>query len=135
MILLIEPDEEIRPLLRFDLQNYGYLVTTALCEADAGKQGWDDRNCPSLILLNQVGLSIEEFVGLGQAIRWNTNLPEQTPIVVIAEQYASEMEGKNVQVGTREYVVHLKNGQQLINLLHYLCPIQVNFAHQVSKIT
>jgi len=52
-----------------------------------------------------------------------TAAPERTPIIVMAEQYGADMEGKDVQVDDTKYVTYLEDGQQLMNLLHRLCPV------------
>jgi hypothetical protein len=41
----------------------------------------------------------------------------------MAEQYGADMEGKDVQVDETEYVTFLEDGEQLMNLLHRLCPV------------
>jgi myo-inositol-1-phosphate synthase len=74
-------------------------------------------------LLNQVKLSIDDFINMGQRIRQGAELASSTPIVVMAEQYGEDMEGKNVKVGESEYVTYLEDAQQLMNLLHCLCPV------------
>lgn len=117
-ILLLEPDDEVRPLLKETLQLQGYHVVLALDIADAIEriQTID----LDLILLNQVGQSLETSVNTGQQIRQNA-VSAQIPIIVIAEQYESDLEGTNVQLGENEYVTYLEDVQQLIDLLHELC--------------
>lgn len=78
---------------------------------------------PKLILLNQVTLTIDEFTNMGRHIRQCAERPSSTPIVVMAEQYGEDMEGKDVKVGESEYVTYLEDGEQLMNLLHRLCPV------------
>ena len=60
---------------------------------------------------------------MGQRICKSAGIGNQTPIIVMAEQYGADMEGKDVQVDEAEYVTYLEDGQQLINLLHPLCPV------------
>ena len=122
-ILLVEEDDEVRPLLSQNLRNQGYHVVVALNEADAIERTKGGSFCPDLILLNQVGRSIQEYAVMGQRICKSAGIGNQTPIIVMAEQYGADMEGKDVQVDDTEYVTYLEDGQQLMNLLHRLCPV------------
>ncbi|MBD2256866.1 response regulator transcription factor [Pseudanabaena sp. FACHB-2040] len=121
-ILLVEPDSEVRPLLLHNLQSWGYRVVVALDEADAVQRTRDGREPFDLILLNQVGQSVDKFAGFGRYICQRAKLPSSTPVVVMAEQYGADLEGKTIQVGRHEYVTYLEDGQQLMDLLYQLCP-------------
>jgi CheY-like chemotaxis protein len=133
-ILLFEQDEQTRPVLSTNLRNWGYRVIMALNEEDAiasstglqptAETGYK-RNQPDLILLNQVEQSIDEYINMGRRIRDIAGIPKQTPIVVIAERYEKDMEGKNVSVGESEYVTYLEDGEQLMKFLHHLCPVEI----------
>ena len=120
-ILLIEEYDQVRPVLNQNLRNHGYRVVVAIDEADAIDRARGSSFCPNLILLNQVGRSVQDYVVSGQHIRRTANLDSQTPIVVIAEHFEADMEGKDVQLSDTEYVTYLEDGQQLMNLLHHLC--------------
>jgi PleD family two-component response regulator len=120
-ILIIELDDDTRPLLKHNLRSKGYRVIEALEEEDAIALARGERDCPDLILLNQVKLSIDEFLNMGRRIRQGAELPSSTPVVVTAERYGADMEGKDVKVGESDYVTYLEDAQQLMNLLHRLC--------------
>lgn len=120
-ILMIEQDDETRPLIRHNLRSKGYRVIIALDEEDAIERTWGGRERPDVILINQVKLSIDEFINMGRRIRQISGFPSRTPVVVMAERYGAEMEGKDVLVGESEYVTYLEDAQQLMNLLHRLC--------------
>lgn len=122
-ILLVEQDDDTRPILRQNLRGWGYRPTVALDEEDAIALARGGRDRPDLILLNQVKLSIDEFVNMGRRIRLGAELKSTTPVVVTAERYGADMEGKDVKVGESEYVTYLEDGEQLMNLLHRLCPV------------
>ncbi|MBW4470609.1 MAG: response regulator [Stenomitos rutilans HA7619-LM2] len=122
-ILLVEEDNQVRPILSQNLRNHGFQVIVALNEADAIDLTRGSSLCPVLILLNQVRQSIQEHVVSGQRIRQRANLDSQTPIVVIAEHYGADMEGKNIQLSDTEYVTYLEDGRQLMDLLHRLRPL------------
>lgn len=121
MILLLEPDDETRPLLKHNLNSKGYRPLVVLDEEDAIDRIRGRGEHPNLILINQNNLSIEECLKIGRHICQSTDLPKQTPIVIIAEHYGTDLEGKDIQVGEREYVTYLEDGQQLMNLLCRLC--------------
>lgn len=120
-ILLIEMDDETRPLLRHNLENEGFDVIVTLEEKDAIARMKDATDVPDLILLNQVNSSANGFIEMGLRIRSQLNFSESMPIVVIAEHFAKELTGQNQQVGNYEYITYLEDGQQLIDLLTQLC--------------
>ena len=122
-ILMMELDDDTRPLLKLNLSNWGYHVISALQEQDAIALARGTRDRPDLILLNQVDLPMDEVINMGRRIRHGAELPSSTPIVVMAEQYGADMEGKDVKVGESEYVTYLEDGEQLMNLLHRVCPV------------
>lgn len=123
LILVVEPDNETRPLLKHNLQRQGYRVIVALDEEDAIERLMGGFHCPHLILLNQFEQSIEEAFEAGQRICNTSELPKNMPIVVLAERYGEDLEGQDVQVGDREYVSYPEDGQQLLDLLQKLCPV------------
>jgi CheY-like chemotaxis protein len=122
-ILVVEEDDEVRPVLSQNLRNQGYHVVVAINEADAIERTKGGSFCPDVILLNQVGRSIQEYAVMGQRICQSAGIDGNTPIIVMAEQYGAEMEGKDVQIDETEYITYLEDGQQLMNLLHRLCPV------------
>jgi DNA-binding response OmpR family regulator len=124
-ILLLEQDDETRPLLKYNLRNRGYGAIVALDEEDAIARTRDGRECPDLILINQYVLPLDEVINMGRHIRQDAGLPSGTPIVIMAERYGEDMEGKDVRVSDSEYVTYLEDGEQLINLLHRLCPVSM----------
>ncbi len=79
--------------------------------------------CSDVILLNQVNLSIDEFINMGRRIRRVAGGLCCPPIVVMAERFGQDMEGLDVLVGESEYVIYPEDGQQLMNLLHRLCSV------------
>ena len=120
IILVIEPDDQTRPLLKYNLYSQGYRVLLALDFEDALERAWGTREPPDLILINQFKLPLEESINMGRRVRQSAGFSSPTPIVVMAERYGVELEGKDVQVGASEYVTYLEDGQQLMNLLRRL---------------
>lgn len=122
-ILLVEPDDTVRPILRNNLRRWGYNVIVALDAADAIQRTQGRGEAFDLLLMNQFGQSIDKFIEIGQYICQQAELSSRIPIVIMAERYGVELEGQDIQVGEREYVTYLEDGQQLRNLLNKLCPV------------
>ncbi|MBD1892512.1 hypothetical protein [Coleofasciculus sp. FACHB-SPT9] len=120
-ILIFELDDDTRPLLKYNLSIWGYHVIEALQEEDAIALARGVRDRPSLILINQFDMPIDEVINLGRRICQGAELLNTTPIVVMAERYGSDMEGKDVKISESEYVTYLEDGEQLMNLLYRLC--------------
>lgn len=121
-ILLVETDDETRPVLKQNLQRYGYHVSVALDVEDALERTAGGRLQPDLILVNVVGVSNEQALRDALLIRRNAELDGRTPVVAMAEQYGEEMEGKDVQAGENAYITYLEDGLQLKELLSRLVP-------------
>ena len=121
IILVVEPDDDVRPLLRNNLHRQGYRVIMTLDAEDAIARARGDSDQPDLILINQYQLPLDEVIDMGRRIRQHAGLPSITPIVIMAERYGEDMEGKDVKVGESDYVTYLEDGEQLMNLLQHLC--------------
>ncbi len=124
IILLVEPDDDVRPILKDNLHNWGYEVIVALDGVDALQRTKGKNEPIDLILLNQAEQPIDSLIEMGRQIRQSIKFSSQIPIIVMAEQYGVDLEGQDVQVGEREYVTYLEDGQQLKDLLYQLCPTQ-----------
>ncbi|MBD3885686.1 hypothetical protein IFO70_28650 [Phormidium tenue FACHB-886] len=122
-IFALEPDDDTRPVLKYNLQTWGYRVVIALDEEDAIQRTEGGRNRFDLILINQSNQSIEKMIAIGQQIRQNAVLDGRTPIIIIAERYGPDLEGQDIQVGDNAYVTYLEDGEQLKNILQRLCPV------------
>jgi DNA-binding response OmpR family regulator len=122
-ILVVEPDDDVRPLLMNNLHRQGYRAIVTLDEEDAIAQARGDGDRPDLILINQYRLPLDKVIHMGRRIRQRAGLPSITPIVIMAERYGEDMEGKDLKVGESDYVTYLEDGEQLMNLLQRLCPI------------
>ncbi len=122
-ILLLEQDDETRPLLMYNLRSQGFRAIVVLEEEDAIERMSGKNACPDVILLNQVKLSIDEFINMGRRIQRAAGELCCPPIVVMAERFGVDMEGLDVLVGESEYVTYPEDAQQLMNLLHRLCSV------------
>ncbi|HEY9736874.1 MAG TPA: hypothetical protein V6D06_11345 [Trichocoleus sp.] len=94
----------------------------AFDEVDALQRSQRSQERYDLILINQVGQTIDAWIKVGWQIRQDMGF-NCTPILVMAEHYGADLEGQDVQVGDNEYVSYLEDGQQLKVMLERLCPV------------
>jgi DNA-binding response OmpR family regulator len=116
-IFLVEPDDETRPVLKSNLQRYGYRVIVALDEEDAMDRANSTGIQADLILVDVVRISPEDALGLGRRIRNGAKRNGHTPLVVMAEKYGADVEGTDVNVGGNDWITYLEDPGQLKNLL------------------
>ena len=121
VIFLVEEDDDTRPVLRRNLQNYGYRVLLALDEEDALERIVGVSRA-DLLLLNLVGKTPAEVLAVGRRIRERAKYDGHTPLVVMAEKYGVDVEGTDVNVGGNDWVTYLEEPGQLRNLLRRLTP-------------
>ena len=120
-IFLVEEDDDTRPVLRRNLQNYGYRVRLALDEEDALERVGDGGfTRADLFLLNLVGKTPAEVLQVGRRIRAHGKYDGHTPLVVMAEKYGADVEGTNSNVENNDWVTYLEEPDQLKNLLRRL---------------
>lgn len=119
-VLLIEQDDETRPLLKENLHALGYLIIDALDEIGAVERVLGSQIRPNLILINQVGQPVQSSVSLGQRVRRDSALPDYTPVIVYADVLESDLQGSDIQVGDYEYVTYPEDGEQLFSLIKRL---------------
>lgn len=119
-ILLIEEDDDARPILRHNLRREGYDVLVAVDEAAAAD--WLDAGGAraDLILINLVGKTTEEALAAARRVREHNALDGSTPVVVIAERYEASLEGSDVEAGEGEWVTYMEDATQLNALLSRL---------------
>lgn len=123
-IFVLEPDDNVRPALRHNLQHWGYQVIMAIDQEDAIQRIQAGQKHFDLILLNQGEYSLDKMMAIGQQIRRATKLNSPIPMLIMAEQYGADLEGQNVQVNDNEYVTYLEDGEQLKSILQQPCPTQ-----------
>ena len=116
-ILLIEEDDDARPVIRHNLQRAGYDVLVAVDEASARDWLEAGRARADLILVNLVGKTTDEAFDAARRVRRKSALDGSTPVVVIAEKYGDGLEGKDVQAGEGEWVTYMEDSTQLHELL------------------
>jgi CheY-like chemotaxis protein len=121
-ILLIENDPVMLPLLRdhFAEHDYRLLVCTdGLAALEILKQRQDQID---LIVVDQFARSMEEVILISRGMLEQPQISSHTPIVVIADQYECQLEGKNVRIGEHQYVSYIKEIHQLDLLIAKLLP-------------
>ena len=119
-ILLIEEDDDARPILRHSLGREGYEMLVAVDEASALDWLTAGRASADLILVNLVGKTAAEALEAGRRVRERNGPDGSTPLVVIAERYDEKMEGRDVRAGEREWVTYMEDSDQLHALLRRL---------------
>ncbi len=118
VIFLIEEDDETRPALRKTLKTKGYNLVLAIDEEDALERITGDRVQADLILINLLSKKPEEVLEIGRKIKREANL--EAPLVVIAEKFGLELEGRNINMDGNEYITYLEDTEQLFDLLSQL---------------
>lgn len=116
-IFLVEEDAETRPLLKGNLQSYGYRVLLAVDEEDALERVGMDGFKADLVLVNLVGRPIEEVLNVGRRIRKHAKFDGHTPLVILAEKYSKVLEGTDVNVSGNDWISYLEDSEQLKHLL------------------
>ena len=114
-ILLVEEDDETRPLLKRNLEQEGYRVLLALDEEDAHDRVSGGRLTADLMLVNLVGVEPDEALQAGRRIRQDAEL--DVPLVVMAENYGPDVESTDVNVSGKDWITYLEDHDQLRNLL------------------
>lgn len=120
VILLIEEDNNTRPILRHNLINDGFRVRLALDEDDALDRVGGDNLHADLILINLIKKSPQEVLTIGRRIREHARYNGRTPLVVMAEKYSKEQEGTDVNVAENDWITYLEEHDQLVKLLRHL---------------
>jgi DNA-binding response OmpR family regulator len=121
-ILLIEEDDDTRPILKQNLQRHGYHILLALNEEDALERVGEGITRADLVLIDLVGKTTDEVLTIGRHIREHAKYDGHTPLVVMAEKYGTEVEGTDVNVSDNDWVTYLEDHDQLKNLLARLMP-------------
>ena len=116
-ILLIEEDDDARPIVRHNLRREGYDVLVAVDVASALDWLSAGRANADLILVNLVGQPTSAALAAGRRVRERNGSDGRTPLVVIAERYDEELEGSDVKAGEGEWVSYMEDSGQLHALL------------------
>jgi CheY-like chemotaxis protein len=122
-ILLIEEDDETRVTLVHNLRGAGYRVIVALDEDDALERVGGGGIPADLVLVNLVGKPEGELLRARRRVREHAKYDGHTPLVVMPEKYAKDVEGTEVNVEGNDWVFYLgEEPGQLRNFLARLLP-------------
>lgn len=120
-IFLIEEDDETRAVLKQSLTRDGYRLFVATDEEDALDRISHGPMSADLVLINVVGKSVEDTLQMGRRIREQAKFDGNTPLVVMAEKYGKDVEGKDENVGGNDWIFYMgEEPEQLENLLRRL---------------
>ncbi len=122
-ILLIEDELELQEEMQGLLESLGYKVVVAGNERQSQEVLSQANSRVDLILVNQRKPS-EEVLELGRRIRESEHVASNAPLVVIPFEFIEANEGKNFQVGEREYTSYFSDWIQLENLLTSVLPVR-----------
>jgi DNA-binding response OmpR family regulator len=114
-ILLVEEDDETRPIMKENLQRDGFRVLLALDEEDARDRVSGGQLAADLILVNLVGVQPDEALQAGRRIRQTAELV--VPLVVMAERYGADLAGRDVNVNDNDWITYPEDHEQLKHLL------------------
>ncbi len=116
-ILLVEEDDDTRPILKENLRRDGYRVLLALDEEDAFDRVGGGGTDADLVLINLVGRAPEAALEVGRRIRAHAKYDGRTPLVVMAERYGKDLAGTDVNVGGNDWITYPEDHDQLRHLL------------------
>ncbi len=116
-IFLVEEDDDARPSLTANLRKQGYRLLVAAGLEDAREWVSVGNIHADLVLLNLVRKTPEEVVRLGRELRDHAKYDGDTPLVVMPEKVAKELEGTDVNVSGNEWICYYEDGEQLQRLL------------------
>ena len=117
-IFLIEEDDETRRPLVSNLRTHGYRVIVAVDEEDALERVGGGGVEADLVLVNLVGKTADEGLRVGRLVRRHARNDGHTPLVVMPEKYAKELEDTEVNVEGNDWVFYLgEEPDRLRNLL------------------
>jgi DNA-binding response OmpR family regulator len=117
-IFLIEEDDDTRRILVENLRRRGYRVIVTLDEDDALERVDGGHVHADLVLVNLVGKSVDDALRIGRKVRTHARYDGQTPLVVMPEKYAKDLEGTDVNIEGNDWIHYLgEETDQLQNLL------------------
>jgi CheY-like chemotaxis protein len=122
-IFVVEEDDNARLSLTKNLRQFGYRLLVAADLADALE--WVSGSTyihADLLLLDLIGILPEDALIDGRRLRTQAQYHEQTPLVVMPEKVAKDVEGTDEKVGANDWICHYEDSDQLQRLLQRLLP-------------
>ena len=117
-ILIVEEDNNARSSLTKNLRQAGYRLLVAANVEDAHEWvSYRDYIHADLLLIDLVGKLPEEALVIGQRLRAAAQYHSQTPVVVMPEQVAKDVEGSDKNVSANDWICYYEDADQLQRLL------------------
>jgi DNA-binding response OmpR family regulator len=117
-IFVVEEDNSARPSLTKNLRRFGYRLLVAVDVEDALE--WVSGGAyihADLLLIDLIGKLPEEALSIGRRLRERAKYDSQTPLVVMPEKVAKEVEGKDNNVSANDWICYYEDSDQLQRLL------------------
>jgi DNA-binding NtrC family response regulator len=117
-ILVVEEDNNARPSLTRNLRQFGYRLLVAASVEDAHE--WvscRDHVHADLLLIDLVGRVPEEALVIGQHLRAAGHYHGRTPLVIMPEGVAQDVEGSDKNVSANDWICYYEDADQLQRLL------------------
>lgn len=117
-IFVVEEDNSARPCLTKNLRQFGYRLLVAANLEDAFE--WISSSAyihADLLLIDLIGKSPEEALTIGRGLRAQGRYHQQTPLVVMPERVAEDVEGTDENVGSNDWICYYEDSDQLQRLV------------------
>ena len=117
-IFLVEEDDCARPYLTRNLRIFGFRVLVVADVEDAIEWlGGDTYIHADLLLIDLVGKLPADALAIGRRLRTHGRYPSETPVVVMPETVARDVEGTDENAGANDWICHYEDSDQLQRLL------------------
>ncbi len=117
-ILVVEEDNNARHALTKNLRQFGYRLLVAADVEDALE--WVSSSAyihADVLLIDLIGKLPEEALSVGQYLRAQAKYDARTPLVVMPEKVAKEVEGTDKNVSANDWICYYEDSDQLQRLL------------------
>jgi len=117
-IFVVEEDNNARHPLTKNLRQFGFRLLVAASVEDAIE--WVSGSAyihADLLLIDLIDTSPEEALGVGQRLRAEAKYDSQTPLVVMPDTVAKEVEGTDRNVRANDWICYYQDADQLQQLL------------------
>ena len=117
-IFLVEEDNAARRCLTRNLRLFGFRLLVVVDEEDAIEWlGGDTYIHADLLLIDLVGKLPEDALAVGRRLRTQAGYASETPVVVMPETVAKDVEGTDENAGANDWICHYEDSDQLQRLL------------------
>jgi DNA-binding response OmpR family regulator len=117
-IFVVEEDNAARPCLIRNLRQFGFRLLVVADVEDAIE--WLSASAyihADMLLIDLVGKLPEEALVIGRRLRAQAGYPSETPVVVMPETVAKDVEGTDENAGANDWICHYEDSDQLQRLL------------------